>query len=279
MLPSGSDDNSILIEEGCTFLFEPPKKINMSFYRCDNKFHLDQIVEMYDDENLIGVCLMSGEELRVYTVSITGSHIEQKLLKQLDIKLPNKQKKGGQSAVRFARNADIARHQYVIKYAEYIVKAYMTDNNTKCNVKKIIVAGFGFMPDDVIETQLFQQYLKKYLFKKITVSQIDDLTATKLVKDCQNDMSDSLAKQVDSEIKTLVEQSNTDLLAFGKFACVECLENSNILKLYVNANQIDQITRDIFMRYATVEIIETTSNELELYGGWLCVKKYLNEYA
>lgn len=272
-----SEDYTVF-EEGCTVLFEPPKKINMSFYRCDNKFHLDQIVEMYDDENLIGVCLMSGEELRVYTVSITGSHIEQKLLKHLDIKLPNKQKKGGQSAVRFARNADIARQQYVIKYAECIVNTYMTDNNTKCNVTKIIVAGFGFMPDDVIETQLFQQYLKKYLFKKMTISQFDNLTATKIVKECQVDMSDFLAKQVNSEIQMLINRSDTDLLAFGKFACIECIENSNISKLYVNVNQIDQNVRDIFVKFPNIKIIETTSSELELYGGWLCVKKYLNEY-
>lgn len=232
---------------------------------------------MYNNENLIGVCLLSGEELRIYNVSITGSHVEPRLIKRIEIKLPNKQKKGGQSAVRFGRIADIVRNQYVTKFVENIVNSYMTDNNTKCNVSKLIVAGFGYMPDDVIETQLFQQYLKKYLYKKLVINSIDDLTVLKIIKDLQLVLNDDLSKDVDREINLLIE-GNTEMIGFGKNECMNYIELNNITKLFVNKNYITQDIRDIFMQHSNLNIIESSSNQLELYGGWLCVKKYLTDY-
>lgn len=268
----------MVLHEGITILFEPPKKINISFYRCDNKFHFDNILDMYNNENLIGVCLLSGEELRIYSVSITGSHVEPRLVKRITICLPNKQTKGGQSAVRFARNADIVRNQYVIKYVENIVNAYMTENNTKCNVSKIVVAGFGYMPDDVIENALFKQYLNKYLYKKLVISSIDDLTVVKIIKDLHLVLSTDLATNVDTEIKSLIE-NNADMIGFGKNECINYIESKNITKLFVNKNLMTQDIRDIFMRCKNINIIESNSSQLELYGGWLCVKKYSTNYS
>jgi peptide subunit release factor 1 (eRF1) len=232
---------------------------------------------MYNNESLIGVCLLSGEELRIYTVSITGSHIEPRLIKRLEIKLPNKQKKGGQSAVRFGRIADIVRNQYVNKYAENIVNSYMIENNTKCNVSKIIIAGFGYMPDDVIESALFQQFLNKYLYKKLVISSIDDLTVIKIIKDLQLVITEDLSKQVDNEIKILID-NNTEMIGFGKKECLNYMEYGNITKLYINKMHITQETKDILVQYPSLDIIETTSSQLEMYGGWLCIKKYLTEY-
>lgn len=265
------------LHDGTTILFEPPKKINISFYRCDNKFHLDNILDMYNNENLIGVCLLSGEELRIYKVSITGSHIESHLIKHINIKLPNKQKKGGQSAIRFGRIADIVRNQYVTKFVENIVNSYMTDNNTKCNVSKIIIAGFGYMPDDVIESSLFQQHFNKYLYKKLTINSIDDLTVIKIIKDLHLVLNEDLSKNVDTEIKLLVE-NNPDMIGFGKNECLNYMELKNMTKLFVNKNCITHEIKDIFMQHLNINIIESTSSQLELYGGWLCVKKYSTNY-
>jgi len=263
------------IQEGITVLFEPPKKINISFYRCDNKYYLDEILDMYNNENLIGVCLMSGEELRVYTVSITGSHFEYKLVKKRNIKLPNKQKKGGQSAVRFARNADIVRHDYVIKYSEDIINSYMIDNNTKCNVTKIIVAGFGYMPNDVIDTPLFKQHLNKFLYKKLTINTLDDLTVQKIVKEECLNLSESIAKNIDCEISDLIN-NNSDMIGFGKEECFNLINSGNIVKLFVNTHEITREIKDFLINFPNLNIIESTSSQLELYGGWLCIKKYVN---
>lgn len=260
---------------GLTVLFEPPKSINASFYRCDNKFHLDNVLDMYNTTNVIGVCLASGEELLIYKVSITGSHIEPTLCKKIQVKLPNKQKKGGQSAVRFARNADIARNQCVNKFVEQIIAQYMKENNTICNVTKIIIAGYGFMCDDIIQHHLFQQYLSKYLYKKLSINSISDTTVISIIKDLEITIATDLSKQVDNIIQSLVTDENFyDLLGFGFAECIKYMESGNITKLYVRSNHIEQETRDVFMKFPNLEVIESESTQLELYGGWLCVKKY-----
>jgi peptide chain release factor subunit 1 len=265
---------------GITLLFESPKKINISFYRCDNKYHLDPILDMYNDENKIGVCFISGEQLLIYSVSITGSHIEPKLIKKLNIELPNKQKKGGQSAVRFSRNADIARHQAVIKFTEHIVKAYMTDNNTKCNITKLVIGGFGYMPDDVLDTQLFKQYLSKYLYKKITLNSFDTATVHSLAKELISPIDQDLSKSTNLEIKKIIEMT-PDMIGFGKNECIELLDTGNVVKLFISKSIVDLHVKDTIAQYLNNEltVIETNSSELELYGGWLCIKKYMTDYT
>ena len=254
-------------------MFEPPKKINVSFYRCDTKFYLDPILEMFCEENLIGICLVSGEELRIYTISITGTHIEPNLLRVIHIKLPNKQKKGGQSAVRFGRIADIVRSQYVTKFVESIIESYMTENKTKSIISKLIIGGFGYMPDDIIDNHSFKQYFSKYFLKKMSINGIDDTTVLKIAKSLLSTLDENLSKTIDKEIILLIE-NNFETIGFGRNECMNCIESGNIIKLYINSSQVDKEIRDKFID-KNILLIESTSQQLELYGGWLCVKKYL----
>lgn len=127
---------------------------------------------MFDDDNVLGVCLISGKDLFIYRVTISGSHIDSTLVKKLDIMLVNKHNKGGQSSARFGRIADIIRNKYVTITAETIVPTFMYDNNTKCNVSKIILAGPGDMKREVANEQLFEQFLSKYLYKIINIRHV-----------------------------------------------------------------------------------------------------------
>ena len=61
-------------------MFEPPKQLKYMYYRCDTKFHLDTILDMFDDDNTYGLCLISGEDLLIYLVSISGQQINLKMI-------------------------------------------------------------------------------------------------------------------------------------------------------------------------------------------------------
>jgi hypothetical protein len=135
------------------------------------------------------------------------------------------------------------------------------------------------MPDDVIDAQLFKQHLSKYLYKKISLNSFDETTVSSLAKELISPMDQDLSKSINLEIKKMVEM-NCDMIGFGKNECIELLQSGNIVKLFISKSIIDLNVKDTIAQYLNDEIvvIETNSSELELYGGWLCIKKYMTDY-
>lgn len=261
---------------GLTFMFEPPKKLKMGLYKCDKKFHLDPILDMYDDENSIGVCLISGKDLFIYKSTISGTHITCDLLKSIDIRLTNKHNKGGQSSVRFGRIADIIRDKYVDIITETIIATLMYDNNTKCLITKLIIAGNGEMKNNVIATHDFQQIMKKYLYKVINTSDFDENTAYNITKDLMYDIVADDVATIEIEINQLIDQDN-DLLGFGKNESQRLLNVGNVTKIFINKSTLSPPEKDelLILREKTkIEILFTESHLLKLFGDWLLIKKY-----
>lgn len=90
---SGYNNSSILVF--------PPKKINKSYYRCDNHFHLDTILDMYNESSSnYGIVLISGKEYRCYILNICNTYKEFKLVNYDTANLPNNHNKGGSSSGR-----------------------------------------------------------------------------------------------------------------------------------------------------------------------------------
>jgi len=105
---SGYNDASIIIYS--------PKKIIKSYYRCDKRFHLDEILDMYSDSYVnYGIVLISGNAYRCYLLCVGTSHREFKLLNSDTIHLQKTKKKGGQSAPRFERIRQEKKHHYTKK--------------------------------------------------------------------------------------------------------------------------------------------------------------------
>ena len=62
---------------------------------------------------------------------------------KLNVSLPKKHGRGGQSALRFARLRLEARHNYITKVNELCTKYFIDDNTNKTNVIGLLIAGSG----------------------------------------------------------------------------------------------------------------------------------------
>lgn len=67
----------------------------------------------------------------------------QDVLFKLNVSLPKKHGRGGQSALRFARLRLEARHNYITKVNELCTKYFIDDNTNKPNVIGLLIAGCG----------------------------------------------------------------------------------------------------------------------------------------
>jgi peptide subunit release factor 1 (eRF1) len=261
---------------GNSVLLIPPKRLTKAIYRCDTKFYLHLLTEMFEDEIKYGVLMVSGKGYSIQTCCQTGTHFDFKTVINEDIYQPNKHNKGGQSSVRFARIRNIVHNHYVDQMACDVVESLMINNHTKCIVDKLIVCGNASMKNEVVNTQWFQQHLSKYLVKVITTSG-DTLDHAKCaLLSCIDELSQNDLTRVDNELDIMIS-TVYDMLAFGLTECSECINEKNVTKVYLNKININEHMLNMLYELRltlNIQLFFTTSNKLKAFGDIICVKKY-----
>ncbi|ODV78048.1 peptide chain release factor eRF/aRF subunit 1 [Suhomyces tanzawaensis NRRL Y-17324] len=144
--------------------FEPFKPINTSLYLCDNKFHVEALSELLENDDRFGFIIMDGNGALFGAVS--GNTRE--ILHKFTVDLPKKHGRGGQSAMRFSRLREEKRHNYVRKVAEVAVQNFIT--NDKCNCKGLILAGSADFKTELSKSDLFDLRLQQKVIKIVDIS-------------------------------------------------------------------------------------------------------------
>jgi len=122
-------------EKKITIDLEPFKPINTFSYRCQNTFETAPLSALLEDDEKFGFVVVDGNG--VLYATLQGNTKE--VLQRMQVQLPKKHGRGGQSALRFARIREEKRHNYVRKVCELATQHFITDD--KPNVKGIIMAG------------------------------------------------------------------------------------------------------------------------------------------
>ena len=262
---------------GTIFIF-PPKKIIKTIYRCDNKFYLDDVLEMYENDKKYGVILISGKRYVFYLVTITGSHVEYKVLHSSDIYQPNKHNKGGSSAHRFEGIRKAVHMHFTRQISEDIVKIYMRSNHTECIVSKLIIGGPAEFKNEVRDSALFQQHMIKYLAGTITTNDIDEYSARYALSMSIEEIEILEIKKINEIIDNLLQETS-DLLIFSLESCMELLQTGELKTLFVNNTHFDKTTLDSILSYQNTKtnIILTKSDRVLTFGGIIGIKYFVNQ--
>lgn len=151
-------------EKKVNFSFEPFKPINTSLYLCDNKFHTEALAELLESDARFGFIIMDGNGTLFGSVSGNTRTV----LHKFSVDLPKKHGRGGQSALRFSRLREEARHNYVRKVAEYAAQHFITD--TKCNVTGLVLAGSADFKNELSQSVLLDYRLAPKIIQIVDVS-------------------------------------------------------------------------------------------------------------
>jgi peptide chain release factor subunit 1 len=159
---------TILTQEGkekrVTIDIEPFKPINTSLYMCDNKFHVDVLKELMEDDDSYGFIIIGGDSCLIGIVQGNTKNV----LYQFTVDLPKKHGRGGQSALRFARQRIEARQNYIRKVAELANQYYISDN--LCNQKGIIIAGFADLKNELNNSSILDQRIKAKILQTLDIA-------------------------------------------------------------------------------------------------------------
>lgn len=86
----------------------------------------------------------------------------------MQVNLPNKHNKGGQSSVRFARHYEAARKDWVKKVSEKAKETFLKDNLSL--VSGLILAGSADFKRELSETSVLEKSLKEKIIGIVDVS-------------------------------------------------------------------------------------------------------------
>lgn len=151
-------------EKKITIDFEPFKPINRSIYHCGSTFHTELLRDLLQSDSKHGYIIIDGSGCLYATIS--GNHKD--VLLKIDVDLPKKHKKGGQSSVRFARLREESIANYIRKCAENAKYQFIKDN--KVIVDTLIIAGSADMKDLLKNSDLLDQRIKRKIIGTVDIS-------------------------------------------------------------------------------------------------------------
>ena len=203
---------------GCEILFveSPYSPIRNFIYRCGSKFETEAVLPLFEEKETKSpqgsLIVVNGNQTAIYHIFNAENSPTFTRITRIEGNLISRQKKGGQSSVRFARLAEDSRRQYVNRIISaldlYCIKMSLDVN--------ILVGGREIR--GMVYNQLPSQNKKNF---QVVDLQIDDhirsnqkelIQAFIQVRDKCTGTSD--AKRVQSVLEYVV--TSPDLICFGK---------------------------------------------------------------
>lgn len=164
-----------------SIIVEPPEPIKTYSYRCSSSFELETLKDMLDDRVVHGLLVLDLQE--AYWGILTGTRIEP--IGGTQSMVPNKQRKGGQSSIRFARNREIAINAFFSKVGEQSSEAFLSDPKFFDRFKGLIVGGPMPTREEFVKGNYLYHEVQKRLLGSIDASYTNECGLRELVFNAQ----------------------------------------------------------------------------------------------
>lgn len=242
----------------------------VSFIVVTVSFIFDVLIELSrEDVPPVGCVIMSGNNTTLYTVR--GTEITEHL--NIDVHLPNKQGRGGQSQLRFERLGNEARHNYITKVIEAIIRTY--DSSIP-----LIVGGPATLKYKMVER--IREITTAPQILRIVDIQYDKKTGLhELLNQCKDLL---MSLQVEKErlwITNFMTALATDneLAVYGNKNVIYALEGGFLSTLILHEDNNDDSLQEICTKYETELVIITSflpeANQIkEGFGGIVGLLRY-----
>lgn len=144
------------------FVFSPPEKINVFYYRTDKRFITEFLEEMVEDRDAVGILIVERDQATIGI--LRGSRLE--VLEEVTDYIPGKHKMGGQSQRRFDRIIEQMVEDFFKRLAEHAARHFLPYLE-KGYLKGIIVAGPGYAKQDFVKGNYLDYRLQKLVSNEL----------------------------------------------------------------------------------------------------------------
>ncbi|KAM0677871.1 Electron transfer flavoprotein alpha-subunit [Binucleata daphniae] len=261
-------------EKKVSYGIEPFKPINTSLYMCDSQFHVDDLLSLFENEAKYAFVVIDGHQ----TVFAVLQGNVKTILQTLNVDLPKKHGRGGQSSVRFARLRLERRLAYVKKVAEICSTLYLAESMP--NVEGIILAGHSDLKNEMRE--FLDNRLKEKVIKVVDTNYGGENGLNEAIDLCCDLLKDVKFSKEKKIIATFFNEIKTDTgkYCYGIKDTMYCLEMNAIETLIVFENAQYKVGDELFVDWiaenykeygCVLEMVSDKSGEgtqfVEGFGG------------
>lgn len=218
---------------------EPIKPVNTSLYMCDSRFHVEDLLALFEDEAKYGFIVMDGHT----TLFATLQGNVKTVLQQIYVDLPKKHGRGGQSSVRFARLRVEKRNAYIKKVAEIAVSLFLT--NCIMNVEGLILAGQSDLKNEL--AQALDSRIK--VIKAVDTNYGGEGGLSQAIELCEDVLKDVKLSKEKKVLQAFFNEINTETnkFCFTMKDTMQCLEMGAVETLIVYENLPDTREEELFV--------------------------------
>jgi peptide chain release factor subunit 1 len=164
-----------------SWLYEPPKPLNVRMYRCDQKFIVEPLKEMLEIQDIYGLLVMDRREATIGMLE--GKQI--KVIRAMTSGVPGKIKAGGQSAARFERITEGLAKEFFRRVADGMKEIFF--NMPK--LKGIMVGGPIPTKEEFLEYGDLVTKLKEKVIAVKDIGYVDEHGLKLLVEASEQDIA------------------------------------------------------------------------------------------
>ncbi|WP_226039271.1 peptide chain release factor aRF-1 [Natrinema sp. DC36] len=210
VLFSGAVDSGGGRTEMVTKVLEsPPQPIESFRYHCDSDFLTEPLEEMLADKGLYGLIVLDRREANVGWLK--GKRIEP--VKSASSLVPGKQRKGGQSAQRFARLRLEAIDNFYQEVAGMANDLFVARRH---ELDGILVGGPSPTKDEFLDGDYLHHELQDSVLGKFDVAYTDESGLSDLVNNAEDALADAEVMKDKKEMEKFFEELNAgDLATYG----------------------------------------------------------------
>jgi peptide chain release factor subunit 1 len=183
-------------------LESPPQSVESFRYHCDSNFLTDPLEEMLADKGLFGLIVLDRREANVGW--LRGKRVEP--VKSASSLVPGKQRKGGQSAQRFARLRLEAIDNFYQEVAGMANDLFVPERH---EMDGILVGGPSPTKDEFLDGDYLHHELQEKVVGKFDVSYTDESGLYDLVDAAEDALADQEIMQDKSQMEEFFEKLHT----------------------------------------------------------------------
>jgi len=234
----------------------PPRKILQRFYRCDKKFHVDYLTELFqDDGKKFGLVWCESDMIIIYEFYST---YEMKKLKTISSHLKNAHKKGGQSQKRFERIVNEQRSGHYSNVGQIVSELHNSHH-----WEHLFIASSGSKKNEI------QNELICALQSHSTVITISDITTPIQCIKTQCNINRHTA--TDQYIQKFYDSIHEGTVVYGKKETLEALQIGQLKVIFSTDETIRPLCESFGTDFVLLKNRSTLENrvirEFGQYGG------------
>jgi len=219
------------------YVFSPPEKINVFYYRTDKRFITDFLEEMVEDNDVVGIIIVERDQGTIGILK--GSRLE--VLEEISDYIPGKHKMGGQSQRRFDRIIEQMVDNFFKRLAEHAGRHFIPYVE-KGKLKGIIVAGPGYAKNDFVKGKYLDYRLQNLVSKELVdVAYQGDQGLKEVVLKAKNVVQTQLyrdAVEALEEFKLHLAR-NTGMVVYGDADVKNAIEMGAVKTLLIHEDRED----------------------------------------